>query len=140
MFGISIWWVAGGVALLALVGIGLYYWLRKPTAYVYIPEGVAMAQFRYQDIPLHACDWCGKSLSVHRHHCIAWCASPELKDDPNNIVMLCGNSCHKVIGHGNNYHRFNANIKETLKTAKWVTSDEYYRETHGGKDRTEIRR
>ena len=27
-----------------------------------------------------------------------------------------------------------------LATKKWVSSDEYYKETHGGKDRTEVRK
>lgn len=133
--------VAVAVVTAALV---LWRWLRKPDAYIYIPEGTAMANFRYQDIPMKECAWCGRKVALQRHHIVAWAGAPELKDDPNNIVVLCGQGkgagCHKVLGHGNNFHRFNANLRETLKTKRWVTSDEYYRETHGGKERTEVRK
>lgn len=140
----SAWLIAAGAVLAAaVVGYVLWRVFRRPDAYVYIPEGMPIAQFRYQDIPMKECAWCGRKVSLQRHHCISWAASPEMKDDPDNIVILCGGKgggCHKCIGHGHNYHRFNANIKETLKTKKWVTSDDYYKDTHGGKDRTEVRR
>ena len=132
-------------AFAGLVALLVWIWrkFRMSDAYIYVPEGMVTANFRYQDLPMKECAWCGKKVNLQRHHVISWAGSPELKDDPDNIVVLCGGKgggCHKCLGHGHNYHRFNANLKETLKTAKWVVSDDYYKETHEGRQRTEIRK
>ena len=135
--------------LLVIALIAVVAWLvrrfRLPGAEIYVPSNIPLAQFRYQDIPMKECAWCGTKVNLNRHHCTSYAASPELKDDPNNIVILCrgkglSGGCHACIGHGWNFKRFNPNIKETLRTVRWVTSDEYYKETHGGKERTEKRR
>ena len=108
-------------------------------AYILVPEGMAMANFRYQDLPMRECAWCGRTVDLNRHHITPWAASPELKDEITNLVVLC-RACHMSVAHGNNWKQFNANLVETLKTPVWKNSNEFYRETHGGKDRTEVRK
>ena len=85
------------------------------------------------------CAYCGSKVNLNRHHVIPWAAAPEKKDDPGNLSVLC-RPCHQAVAHGNNWKRFNSNLLETLKTPVWVTSNEYYKEMHGGKDRTEVRK
>lgn len=115
MFGISLWWIAGGVALLALVGIGLYYWLRKPDAYVYVPKGTAFAAWQYKQLPMHECAFCGRKVSMERHHCVPQSVDSTRVNDPTNLVVLCGggkSGCHFIIGHKRNYKKFNPYVAE----------------------------
>ena len=128
------------LAAIAVLGsIAVWILRRRNDAYVYLPKGMAVANFRYQDIPMKECAYCHHKVNLNRHHIKSWASAPELKDDPNNIVVLC-RPCHQSVAHGNNWKRFNSNLMETLKTPVWVDSNEQYRQTHGGKDRTEVRK
>ena len=134
-----IWpWIAGAAVLAAIV-LAVWRIRRNQDAYIYVPEGFPVAQFRYQDLPMKECAWCHHTVNLNRHHIEPWAANPEKKDDVNNLVVLC-RPCHCSVAHGNNWKRYNANLMETLKTQKWVDSNHRYRETHGGKDRTEVRK
>lgn len=134
------WLVAAGAVLAAaVVGYVLWRVFRKPDAYIYVPEGTPTAQWRYQQLKMVKCEWCGKEVSLQRHHIIPWSAAPELEHEPQNLVVLCKDD-HLHVAHGGNYKRFNANLRATLDSKKWVVSNEYYKETHDGKDRTEIRK
>lgn len=136
----NMWLIIGAaLTLVGLISVVAYFLLRKPDAYIYVPEGVALAEWQYKQLPMKECAWCGKKVSLQRHHIIPWSAAPELENEPQNLVVLCKDD-HLHVAHGGNYKRFNANLRETLKTARWVTSNEYYKETHGGKDRTEVRK
>lgn len=130
--------VVAAVAVLA-AAYALYRKFRKPDAYIYVPQGVVITEWQYRQLPMHECAWCGKKMSLQRHHIIPWSAAPESEHDPQNLVVLCKDD-HLHVAHGGNYKRFNVNLRETLKTAKWVNSNEYYKETHGGKERTEVRK
>ena len=132
-------WGLGILAAVAAIGYILWRVFRRPDAYIYVPEGIPQSMWRYQQFKLTECKYCGSALHGNRHHVLPWAAQPELKDDPNNIVCLC-RKCHEIVAHGGNWKRFNANLWETLKTPVWKDSNEYYRETHGGKDRTEVRK
>lgn len=130
------------VAILIALACALSYrcfTLYDNEAYIYVPEGTVIAEWQYRQFPMKECAWCGSKLSLERHHVLPWSASPELENEPTNIVVLCKPD-HLRVAHGGNYKRFNANLLETLKTARWVNSNEYYRETHGGNERTEVRK
>lgn len=134
-----IWQWVVAAAVVAAVSWLAWRMLRRPDAYVYLPPGMAVSQFRYQDLPMKECAWCGCKLNLNRHHILPWAASPELKDEPTNLVVLCRDD-HFRVAHGGNWKRFNANLAKTIESRKWVSSNDYYKETHGGNDRTEVRR
>ena len=80
-------------------------------AYIIVPEGMAMANFRYQDLPMKECAWCGRTVNLNRHHVYSQLAWPERRDDPSNIIVL-DRDCHKVLGHKNNWKKFNPYVVE----------------------------
>lgn len=102
------------VVVLALAITGLIWavsiWL-EPDAYIYVPEGVALAEWQYKQLPMHECKFCGSRVNLNRHHVISQLACPERKDDPNNLIVLC-RSCHQVVGHKNNWKKFNPYVAE----------------------------
>lgn len=112
---------------------------RGKEAYVYAPDGTVVANWRYTQMPMVECSWCGSKVSLQRHHVTPWSAMPELENEPTNIVVLCQPD-HFRVAHGGNWKRFNANLLETLKTPKWVNSNEFYKETHEGREREETRK
>lgn len=124
---------------LAALAVWLYFRFRRSDAYIYVPKGTVLAEWQYKQLPMKECAYCHHKVNLNRHHLQPWAASPELKDDPNNLVVLC-RSCHQSVAHGNNWKRFNSNLAETLKTPVWVDSNEYYKDTHGGSERTEKRK
>ena len=131
--------VCAAVLLVAAAAVRALSRLKASDAYVYVPDGVALAEWQYKQLPMHECAWCGKKVSLQRHHIIPWSAAPESEHDPQNLVVLCKDD-HLHVAHGGNYKRFNVNLRETLKTVKWVNSNEYYKETHDGRERTEVRK
>lgn len=107
------------IAVSALVVLGaaitgLLWWIsawRNPDAYIYVPEGVAMAEWQYKQLPMHECKFCGSKVNLNRHHVVAQLAAPERKNDPDNLIVLCRH-CHQVVGHKNNWKKFNPYVAE----------------------------
>ncbi len=102
------------VSIVLIVAIGvLVAWLmtRDPDAYIYVPDGFPMAQFRYQDLPMRECAFCSSEVNLNRHHVVPQLASPERRDDPSNLIVLCRH-CHQVVGHKNNWKKFNPYVGE----------------------------
>lgn len=127
--------VTGVIAACVLVCVSS----RDDGAVVYAPSGTAFASWRYTQMPMVECAWCGSKVSLQRHHVVPWSAMPELENEPTNIVVLCQPD-HFRVAHGGNWKRFNSNLMATLSTPVWKTSNDYYKEQHGGEDRTEKRR
>lgn len=93
---------------------GLLWWIsawRKPDAYIYVPNGVAMAEWQYKQLPMKTCKFCGSEVNLNRHHVISQLACPERKNDPENLIVLCRH-CHQVVGHKNNWKKFNPYVAE----------------------------
>jgi len=107
------------IAVSALVVLGaaitgLLWWIsawRNPDAYIYVPEGVAMAEWQYKQLPMKECKFCGSKVNLNRHHVVAQLAAPERKNDPDNLIVLCRH-CHQVVGHKNNWKKFNPYVAE----------------------------
>lgn len=121
-------------ALVVLVGCR-----SMDEAYVFAPSDTVTANWRYTQLPMAECAWCGSKVSLQRHHVIPWSAMPELEHEPTNLVVLCA-ADHLRVAHGGNWKRFNANLLETLKTPVWKSSNDYYEQAHGGRVRTEVRK
>lgn len=123
--------------VLALAVTGLIWavsiWL-EPDAYIYVPEGVALAEWQYRQLPMHECKFCGSKVNLNRHHVISQLACPERRDDPNNLIVLC-RSCHQVVGHKNNWKKFNPYVAEICEKYGGPPVDSReWREQHSNKE------
>lgn len=99
------------VAALVLGGYALWRFVTKPDAFIYVPEGVALAEWQYKQLPMKECAFCKREVNLNRHHIIAQLAAPERANDPANLIVLC-RSCHQVVGHKNNWKKFNPYVAE----------------------------
>ena len=109
----NMWLIIG--AALTLVGlicsVVAYLRLRRSDAYIYVPEGVALAEWQYKQLPMKECAFCKSKVNLNRHHVLSQLACPERKNDPKNLIVLC-RSCHQVVGHKNNWKKFNPYVAE----------------------------
>lgn len=78
-------------------------------AYVLVRDDVVTAQWNYQQLPMHACRWCGRRVNLNRHHVIPQAANPALRDVRENLVVLC-RDCHFVLGHRCNWKQYNPDV------------------------------
>jgi hypothetical protein len=61
----------------------------------------------------NTCAWCGKVGKVDAHHIIPVWADPTLAEDPTNLIPLCSDDCHLLIGHAGSYSKkYVRNVKE----------------------------
>lgn len=61
------------------------------------------------------CEICGSTTKLNVHHMQPFSKFPELELDPNNLITLCMDfkkEYHLLIGHGDDFHSYNPNIKE----------------------------
>lgn len=100
-----------GVAVALALFAGVVRGNEDEEACILVPEGAAMANFRYQDLPMKECAFCKRTVNLNRHHVYSQLAWPERRDDPSNLIVLC-RSCHQVIGHKNNWKKFNPYVVE----------------------------
>ena len=101
----------------------------KNEAYIYVPAG-QRAVFRYKDMKMYDCSWCHRTNSLNRHHIVPQAASPEMRDVPTNLIVLC-RDCHFVLGHRCNWRQFNPDVSEIVNTyTNCIKSSEYYAENH----------
>lgn len=107
-------------AILAVIAIAaaavlfaafIYKRIRDKDAFVYVPEGVALAEWQYKQLPMEKCAFCDSKVNLNRHHVVSQLACPERKNDPKNLIVLC-RSCHQVVGHKNNWKKFNQHVAE----------------------------
>ena len=97
---------------------------------VYIYGVPANARFSYMDIPMYECSWCHRTKNLNRHHLVPQSADIRLKDDANNIVVLC-RDCHFVLGHRCNWKQFNPDVMEIVNTYTNIIKSKIYNEELG---------
>lgn len=98
------------VVLIAIVAV--VCWLSiKSESDCYVYEAPVNAEWRYTQYPMHECSFCTGKVNLNRHHVISQLAAPELANEPTNIIVLC-RSCHLVLGHKNNWKKFNPSVRE----------------------------
>ena len=104
--------VIGLVGLLCLTIYCISAYMKEPQgvdAYVLVKEGTVTAQWGYQQLPMHNCAWCGRTVNMNRHHVIPQAANPSLRDVKSNLVVLC-RDCHFVLGHRCNWKQYNPDV------------------------------
>lgn len=78
--------------------------------------------FRKNFLKGKSCAVCGGTKKLEAHHIIPFHINPSLELDETNLIALCeGNkniNCHLVIGHKQNFKKFNANVKKDSKRLK----------------------
>lgn len=78
----------------------------------------AMKKFREQHT---SCAYCGRREKLHVHHVVPVSVSAELADKAYNMIMLCGNRCHLVIGHEGDYrNRYVENVHAVCKMQRTI--------------------
>lgn len=69
--------------------------------------------WQYTDLPMLECAWCHRKASLtvrlERHHELPQCRFPELRNDPNNLIVLC-HADHIAIGHRHNTKTYNPDV------------------------------
>jgi len=62
------------------------------------------------------CEACGSKVGLQLHHIVPFNVNPKRELDPTNIIVLCefvgGLECHELLGHGDNWKRYNPRIRE----------------------------
>ena len=63
------------------------------------------------------CACCGSISLLQVHHIKPFNKFPTLELDPRNLIVLCmsKNECHLLIGHGNNFKKYNPYIAADAK-------------------------
>jgi hypothetical protein len=61
------------------------------------------------------CSACGKTKDLEVHHIIPYQIDSSKELDPDNLITLCGTSCHFVFGHFMDWKSWNPNILEDSK-------------------------
>lgn len=65
-----------------------------------------------------ACVVCGTRQALQVHHIKPFHLHPQLELDPNNLITLCelkGRDHHLLIGHLDDWHSFNVNVRADAK-------------------------
>ena len=78
-------------------------------AVILTKDGTVTAQWNYQQLPMHECKWCGRTVNLNRHHLVPQAANPALRDVRDNLIVLC-RDCHFVLGHRCNWKRYNPDV------------------------------
>jgi 5-methylcytosine-specific restriction endonuclease McrA len=58
------------------------------------------------------CQACGRKEDLEVHHIIPVHKDPSKELDPNNLITLCGKTCHLMFGHLMDYKSWNPNVEE----------------------------
>lgn len=64
------------------------------------------------------CKVCGSTYDLQVHHIEPFSDHPEKELDPDNLLTLCGNSCHIVFGHLKNFKSYNPDVLKDV--AEWA--------------------
>ena len=67
------------------------------------------------------CACCGSVTLLQVHHMQPFHLKPTLELDPRNLIVLCmsKNECHLLIGHGNNFKKYNPYIAADAKNVAY---------------------
>lgn len=120
------WLIICLLAVWACFWTPLYFWkaLSYEDAYFYVPANIRAAP-HYTDVKMFECEWCHRVKNLNRHHIIPQSANPALKDDYDNIIVLC-RDCHFVLGHRCNWKKFNPDVRIIVNTyTNTITSKDY---------------
>lgn len=75
--------------------------------------------WRYADMPMTRCAWCGSTGSLlnplQRHHILPQERFPSLKDEPTNLIVLCHRD-HIALGHRGNTRQYNPDVRTICET------------------------
>jgi len=58
------------------------------------------------------CACCGRKEGLQVHHIKDFSEHPELELDTNNLIVLCGKTCHLLVGHFRHWKSINPNVRE----------------------------
>jgi 5-methylcytosine-specific restriction protein A len=58
------------------------------------------------------CQACGRKDDLEVHHIIPVHKDPSKELDPNNLITLCGKTCHLIFGHLMDYKSWNPNVEK----------------------------
>ncbi len=63
------------------------------------------------------CACCGDTAHLQVHHQVPFHIHPDLELDIKNLIVLCmgKNECHLLVGHGNNFKKYNPYIAADVK-------------------------
>jgi len=61
------------------------------------------------------CAACGREKGLECHHIRDFSSYPELELEPDNLIVLCGKTCHYLLGHLRNWKSINPNIEENAQ-------------------------
>jgi hypothetical protein len=59
-----------------------------------------------------SCIACGQREALTGHHVVPYHIDPSRECDPTNVVPMCGDRCHLVHGHFNDYSLDNPTVRE----------------------------
>lgn len=63
----------------------------------------------------NSCQACGREDNLEVHHIVPVHVEPNKELDPNNLITLCGKTCHLIFGHLMDYKSWNPNVEEDSK-------------------------
>ena len=120
--------------LVLITIVSVVCWLSiRPRHDCYVYGTPVNAEWRYTQYPMHECSFCTSKVNLNRHHVISQLAAPDLANDPTNIIVLC-RSCHLVLGHKNNWKKFNPAVREICdKYGGPPVDSRLWKETNGNR-------
>lgn len=62
-----------------------------------------------------SCQACGSTKKLEVHHMVPVHVDKSKELDPDNLITLCGRSCHLAIGHLMDTYSWNVNVIEDAK-------------------------
>jgi 5-methylcytosine-specific restriction protein A len=76
------------------------------------------------------CQACGRKDNLEVHHIEPYHKNPGRELDPENLITLCGKSCHLVFGHLMDYKSWNKDVMEDCSQYLSKLQQRPYHESH----------
>jgi hypothetical protein len=87
------------------------FWLFKKLGYRYSARSWKWKDVRKKHLENQPfCQACGRKDDLEVHHIEPVHKNPERELDPNNLITLCGKTCHLVFGHLMDYKSWNDSV------------------------------
>lgn len=64
------------------------------------------------------CQACGRDKNLDVHHIIPVAFDSTRELDPENLITLCSDPCHRVFGHFLSYHCYNKDVRAMVLSYK----------------------